>query len=344
MFYHASKLLSYNAIFNFVNTNRNYGKTWGFKRRAVVRALKHGKKTIWLRRFKKETRECLDTFFKSKDLQEFCGVSIYDKDTNPHGNLKRVGNVFYIKRGKKWVDFLKVITLSDANAMRSADDVDVDTIVFDEYTTTPEKYNLYRGNEVEHFIDIFFSAKRNHKVICVFLGNKESHFNPYFNYFNIKPLPYTYEGIKTYRNNSIAVEQRNNKSIIENEYQEQCFELFKDTKYGDYIYKSTYKQNVKIKQSKPPQNAYLYVQLHFNNINYCIKRADDLFYVTNKINLCDYVYSDYLQGYSKEKQLLKRHKTHFTALLNAVSDNRVYYDSEVSFETFQTFLKWLGTI
>ena len=71
MYYNGLKMLSHNAIFNFVNTNRNFGKTWTFKYRAVKRALKKGKKTIWIRRFKKEAKECIKTFFKSNDLQKF---------------------------------------------------------------------------------------------------------------------------------------------------------------------------------------------------------------------------------------------------------------------------------
>ena len=47
------RVLSYNAIITAILSNRNYGKTWTFKRRAFRRALKHGKKTIWLRLFKK---------------------------------------------------------------------------------------------------------------------------------------------------------------------------------------------------------------------------------------------------------------------------------------------------
>ena len=58
MYYNGLKMLSHNAIYNFVNTNRNFGKTWTFKYRAVKRALKKGKKTIWIRRFKKEAKEC----------------------------------------------------------------------------------------------------------------------------------------------------------------------------------------------------------------------------------------------------------------------------------------------
>ena len=41
----------------------------------------------------------------TKDLQNYCGISIYDKDTNKDGNLKQIGNTFYYrkknKKGKK---------------------------------------------------------------------------------------------------------------------------------------------------------------------------------------------------------------------------------------------------
>ena len=89
------RVLSYNAIITAILSNRNYGKTWTFKRRAFRRALKHGKKTIWLRLFKKEVKEAISTFYTSKDLQKYCGISIYDKDTNKNGNLIQQGNTYY---------------------------------------------------------------------------------------------------------------------------------------------------------------------------------------------------------------------------------------------------------
>ena len=50
-----------------------------------------------------------------------------------------------------------MFALTDADAVRSADDVDVDTLIFDEFTKTPNKYKRYRGNMVNDFIDILFS-------------------------------------------------------------------------------------------------------------------------------------------------------------------------------------------
>ena len=175
------KLLSHNSIYNFVLSNRNYGKTWAYKRRAFRRALKHGKKTLWLRMFEKEVKEATSTFYSSKDLQAYCGISVYDKQSNPNGNFKQCGKTFYYRTSPKgkWHWFLKLCKLNDADAVRSADDVDMDTIVFDEFTKTPNKYKLYRGNIVTDFIDIFFSSKREHQVRCIFLGNKESINNPF---------------------------------------------------------------------------------------------------------------------------------------------------------------------
>ena len=135
------RLLSYNAIFNFVQSNRNYGKTWTFKRRAFRRAMKHGKKTIWLRMFKEETKEAVATFFSSADLRTYCGVELFNPETGK-GNVKQEGKTFYYRRNEKapWEWFLKVFTLSNPDAVRSADDVKVDTIVFDEKNRYQKEY------------------------------------------------------------------------------------------------------------------------------------------------------------------------------------------------------------
>lgn len=343
--YNGLQLLSYtNAIFYFLNTTRNFGKTWNFKYRAVKRALKHGKKTLWIRRFKKEAKECVRKFFASKDLQKFCGVSFYDKETNPTGNLKQIGNTFCIKKGKKWIDFLHVVALSDVNSMRSSDDVDIDTIIFDEYTTTPHKYNTYRGNEVADFIDIFISTKRNHDVKCIFLGNKESHNNPYFNYFNILSLPDTFDGFKCFRNGAIVVEQRNNLIVNTTDYEKQVNNLLKNTQYGDYLYDSKYKENKKIKICKPPTTATCYCQFHFGKpISVYIENGK--YYVTNKIQYNLPVYSQVLSGkYPHEKQLFNSNKKYFNGLMNAIFDNRLYYSTHEVAEDFVYIKKWLGSL
>lgn len=341
--------LSYNGIITAILSNRNYGKTWTFKRRAFRRALKHGKKTIWLRLFKKEVKEAIATFYSSKDLQRYCGISVYDKDTNVNGNFKQVGSTFYyrnkLKNGKwtRWKWFLKVFALSDADAVRSADDVDVDTIIFDEFTKPTQKYKRYIGNIANDFIDILFSSKREHQVRCVLIGNKESINNPIFTYFNIKPQPTTWEGIKTFRHGSFVLQQINNKEETETEYGQKMNALLNGTSYGNYIYKDAYKNETNFKTRKTPATASIYCQLYINMQPIKISVNNGLFYVNMRIDNSRRVYCDALQHkYKNELLLVKKQKRFFNGLINALADNRVYYDNAQTYEAIQAFYVWLS--
>ena len=337
-------LLSHNAIFNFVSTNRNFGKTWAFKRRAFRRALKHGKKTIWLRMFKEETKEAIATFFQSKDLRAYCGIELYDPETKK-GNVKQDGKTFYFRKNERspWIWFLKVFTISNPDAVRSADDVDVDTIIFDEYTKTREKYARFRGNVVNNFIDILFSAKREHEIRCIFLGNKEGFANPFFSYFGITPPPPSWEGIRTYRQGSIALQQLNNEAPTDGDYNGKMAAALAGTAYGNYIYKSDYKAATGLKPRKTPYNASLYVQLMIKATPLKISFLDGFFYVNRRIDENKPIYCDVLQHrFSRERLLVRRQKRFFTGYIEALADNRVYYDDELTHEAMAPFMQWLG--
>lgn len=340
-------VLSYNGIITCVLSNRNYGKTWTFKKRAIKRAFKHGKKTIWLRLFKKEVKEAIATFYTSKDLQEYCGISVYDKETNPNGNFKHLGNTFYYRKKinnkwTRWQWFLKVFALSDASALRSADDVDVDTIIFDEFTKPVASYRRYIGNIATDFIDILFSSKREHEVRCILLGNKESINNPIFTYFNIKPMPTTWQGIKTYRQGSFVLQQINNKEEEASEYGKKMHALLNGTAYGNYIYKDEYKSANGFKARKMPASANIYCQLIFNTLPLKICINNGLFYVNMRIDTSKRIYCDALpHKYTNELLLVRKQKRFFTAFINALADNRVYYDNAITYEAIQPFLQWL---
>lgn len=337
-------ILSFNAIFNFIISNRNYGKTWAFKIRAWARAFKRGKKTLWIRRFKKEVRSASESFYESKDLcAKLKGFERYNPETKK-GNFKQIGHTFYIKRNGKWTWFLKIVCCSDSNAMRSADDVDCDTMVYDEFTTTPERYKRYRGNEVEHFIDAFYSAKRNHIVKCFFLGNKESVSNPFFDYFGIKPLPESFEGIRKYRHGSIVVQQINNLPENKTEYDNKLNYLFDGTSYGNYIYSSETKNKPKIKLGVAPKDNYTYFQSVFNGKNIRILSSGNIYYIDDKINNSQHVYSypSITNKYTHEHTLIRAYKRNFTSLINAIADNRVRYSNHAIYESIGDFYKWLS--
>ena len=342
------KLLSYDAIIYECLTNRNYGKTWTFKKRAFKRAFKHGKKTIWLRLFKKEAKEAAATFLTSKNLQDYCGVSLYDKDANPNGNIKQVGRTFYYRkqiRGKwtAWQWCLKIFALNDVDAIRSADDVKTDTIIFDEFTKPANKYKLYRGNIANDFLDILFSSKREHQIKCILLGNKESVNNPIMQYFNITPLPANFEGIRVYKKGAFVLQQINNDHDKTTNYNKKLCTLLDGTPYGNFIYKHEFKNIGAFKARKTPSNANIYCQLIFDTNTIKISVLDGFYYVNTKIDKARNIYCDALtHKYKNEHLLVKRQRRLFNSFVTALSDNRVFYDSAQTYEATQPFLKWLA--
>ena len=343
VYYDGFPVTSRGAVFNFINSNRNFGKTWCFKKRAFKRALKRGRKTIWIRRFKKEVKEAAAKFFTSVDLRKFCGIEWYDPETK-QGNCKQIGNTFYVKRRGKWEWFLQIVALTDAANMRGVDDVKIDTIVFDEYRTTPERYARYRGNEVTDFIDIFFSAKREHEIHCYFLGNKESGNDPYFTYFGLPTFPDSFEGIRTFRQGSICVQYINNKQNDKRkeEYAKKVENLLRGTSYGNYIYESMTKTSkaVRIKKSHP--DASLYVQLFIRGQYIRITTYNGCFYIAAGCDKSKPIYCDQHTDAPRHFLLARRLKRYFVALENALTDGRVYYANSVAYESVLPFFKWLG--
>ena len=338
-------LLSRNAVFNFVISNRNYGKTWAFKKRAFKRAIKKGKKTIWVRMFRNEARECARKMYSSADLREYCGISEYDKTTNPNGNFRQDGSVFYYRTGTKapWIWFLQVFSLSDSLAIRSADDCAIDTIVFDEFSKTPERLRRYIGDPVTDFIDIFFSLKREHEVRAIFLGNKEGVTNPFYSYFGIRALPEQYEGIRMFREGSIAIQQINNKTAPSSSYEGKVSALLKGTRYGAYVEEGTFKTAKAFKKAKAPSGATLWMQVELMGHALSIAQANGLYYVKKGVDSGRAVYTfSYTGKYRKEFLLVNRQKPLLAQFVRAISDNRVRYDCPESVEAIAPLLQWLG--
>ena len=340
----STQIQSYGAIINAIVSGRDLGKTWSLKRRAVRRALKHGKKTLWLRRFQPQTKETARKFFRSRDLLKFCGLQWYDPEKKT-GNLKHQGRTFYLKRKNgKWIDFIQVAAVSEAGDIRSCDDVDCDTIVFDEFTAKPVEYRRYTGDEVNDFMDIFHSIERDHQVTAFLLGNKESINNPYFQYFGIRPMPVSWEGIRLFRGGSFAYQQINNVPDQDSDYLRKKAALLEGTKYGNYILTAGYKSmNNKMKYVRMPANAALYIQLCWDGQPLKIASHNGFFYVNQRVDQTRRVFcNELVHTYPREKILVTRQKSLFTALINAVADNRVSYDSPATYEAIQGFYDWLN--
>lgn len=337
-------IASFNAVFNYIITNRTYGKTWAMLIRSWRRAYKHGKKAIIVRLLAKEVKEFKNQLYKSKDLVKACkGLVPYDPETKK-GNFRVNGKTCYIKRGGRWVWFLKVFACSDANAARAADDVDCDTIYFDEFMQTPENLARYRGDVVREFSDIFFSAKREHRVTAFLFGNREKVSNPFFEYFGIPPMPVGFEGLRRYRKRSHLVLYVNNEQKEKNAYDKAVRAAFENTAYGDFIYKNKAKTGHAFKRSKTPLKAVLLLALEWKSIPIVISAYGGNLYVKRgSVASAPAVYCDTPRGrYKNEYKIVRSMKPLFRPIVNAAALNRIYFENEAAQEACLPFLQWIG--
>ena len=349
-FYDNRQVKSHNCIYNFIDTERNDGKTWSFKISGVIAFLKHRKKTIWNRTFVREKKATMKKFLNKKLIAKI------NEELHKHSSKKwkdfvlkiedfRLdGDYLIYKPYKDWC-FCFSATSQQAE-IKSVDDPDTNQLVYDEYATTPERFARYRGNIVQDFNDLFFSNKRTHILRCFFLGNKEMIANPFKNYFNIEPLPENFEGIKHYKEHTILVQQKNTppEETVTSDFDKRVMKMFSGTAYGQYLYAGATKGIDKTRFAKRPINASTYccfdfgkpVTVYFNDGKMYFDTGVD----KKRIIATQKPTSKYKRVFVVTKADTKR----FSTLKQVYKMNSVYYTNELAFEQAQIILKALNII
>lgn len=330
-YYDNSRIWSYGCIWNFILTIRSRGKTFSFLSRAYRRGCKYGEKTLLVRRYKKEAETARGRLFNADFLKKY---NLNEK------NFKTDGFKAYCKRGNKWHCFFEITYLAMVKAWRGARESNIYTVVFDEFTTTPEKYKFYRGNEVEDFLDIVASVRGNHSIRVFFLGNKESVTNPYFTYFNI-PIPEDeFEGIRRVRAD-YAVECWNTLADAQKTTENERFmNSLKGTLYGDYLENGAYKRGI-TKIEPLPARARLVFQFDFT-LPLSVYALKGSYFVKSGINEDLLVFVDYPRNYRKSRVLRAIDKPLFDTLANAYTFGRVKYCDKKAYEGFIPVTRFLS--
>ena len=250
-YYTLQRVLSFNALINFIIGERGVGKSFSSKKHVINRFIKKGEEFVYLRRYKTELKSSVPKFFDD----------IIDKKVFPEATFKVKNNNFYIN--DKIAGY--ALPLSTANILKSTSYSKVKTIIFDEFIIDKGCYH-YLQNEVEQFLDIIETVGRLRDIKVFMLGNAISITNPYFTYFNLS-LPYNSD-IALFKNGSILVNYIKNDNYREIKKASRFGKLIEGTDYGRYAIDNEFLRDSKAFIKKKEKWSKFYFILILNNKPY----------------------------------------------------------------------------
>ncbi len=200
---------------------RGLGKTNYYKRKAIYNFLNTGKKTIFMKRFKKEVKEFRDKFLND----------IYKADER----LKKVkivlkGNHIYVE-GKQAIEF---ISLSQSIQLTGVSYEDVTLLVFDEFLTLGQ---TIRGIKEEtlflHFLETCFRDREDFKIVM--LSNAVSTTSNYFTELGFnKPINPSLKYQSPPHTKDIIVEVYDDINFKQHKEDSKLYKLFSRSQYKKF--------------------------------------------------------------------------------------------------------------
>jgi len=237
-YYDFNKVLSYNAVYNFIVGARGLGKTYGAKRHAIKKAIRNGEQFIYLRRYKEELKNSRPTFFA--DIEH----EFPDHDFRVNGHVAEMAHInTRDDKKRKWQTIGYFMQLSNAQAQKSVAFPMVTTILFDEFII--EKGMLhYLPNEAKAFNDFYSTVDRwKDKTRVFFLANALTITNPYFLEYDILPSNEVADEFIVKGNGFIVAHFADSAEFSTGVFTTRFGQFIKDTDYADYAVASNFHDN-----------------------------------------------------------------------------------------------------
>lgn len=184
--YDIKPVCSYGASINMIIGARGLGKTYGFAKEAISRALYKDEQFIYLRRYQPELATSKATFFAAVGVEfpgwEFkvVGANGYASKAVPPQQVDETDSAYKDRMARReWKHICFFIALSVAQSLKSVSFPKVHWVIFDEFIiekgTTP-----YLPNEATALLNFFVTVDRNQERVKMFLlANAVSIMNPY---------------------------------------------------------------------------------------------------------------------------------------------------------------------
>lgn len=179
-YYDPATIITKQVPINFIVGARSVGKTYGFKKFLINKAIKTGRKFIYLRRNIVEI-ETVINFFGTVEMDEAFKDVVFQQK----------GNMLYYAKTKDendvwdWIHIGIMYGLTDWRKIKSNEYPEFDYILYDEWQ--PGERGGFLKNEPRLFLDVMLSVFRGREGQAFLLGNSSVLYNPYFTYLDINP-------------------------------------------------------------------------------------------------------------------------------------------------------------
>ena len=330
-YYSLSKVLSYNAVFNFIVGARGNGKTYAAKKKVIKDALTKGHEFIYLRRYSTELG-AKETFFSDIDWE----FPAYVFRVN--GNVAQAAKAD--ARKKEWVTIGYFVQLSNAQAKKSVAYPKVRTIIFDEFIIETGLLR-YLPSEVTAFMDFYSTVDRwKDKTRVLFISNSISLTNPYFLEYNIKPDQVG--EYSTHYDGFIACHFIDAAEFSAAVYQTRFGKFIKGTEYGKYSAEAEFKDgHVRLIGNRPEDSIFWFnIATKLGSFSVWQSRLSDTFYVQEYCPPEQKEYTTEPTMVTEDRHLLVYSDTFMSVLRTAFRRGRMIFDGPRARNSFiETFKK-----
>ncbi|WP_208434402.1 phage DNA encapsidation protein [Bartonella taylorii] len=255
LYYDLNKALSYNALWNFLDSNRGLGKTFSTLRFVCNAYKKRNEQFIYVRRTKEEIGRVKDEMFIAlenqgiikpfefrcegdcilynpeihlDELKKFCQGR---GETEARISTKRPYRKPSIFKAKNDTLCGYLIPLSLVNQYKHCSFSNVKTIIFEEYICEQGKYLKNEPEKLVSLCESVFRHRDGGRIIC--LGNNVSQSNPYFDFFDLRN--HHKNEFTFFREQSILIGHTLGKEFAEKKVQTKFAKSIKDTAYGSFV-------------------------------------------------------------------------------------------------------------
>lgn len=229
-YFSARYILEKGCPFNVCFSDRSDGKTFDCKIRALENYFKDKSQSVYLRRFKTEITPLMySTYFN-----EILNIEHY-KALYGHCQFKgdKSGVKISLDDGETWDYIVYFIVLTMSSKLKSQLDIQrIHNVDFDEYIPLD---NRYIKDEMNYILELYKSIDRDRDILQFnFFANKITYYCPLLDYFGIDLSLSSKVGIRTYKNNSIAVQIYASNEHRKSRYQSKFQQAVEGTEYEEY--------------------------------------------------------------------------------------------------------------